>query len=372
MLVLGIESSCDETAGAIVEEGCRVLSNVVASQEALHRKFGGVVPELASRAHVERLVPVLDETVRRAGVSLSQVDAVAVTNSPGLIGALLTGLTAAKTLALVLGRPLVAVNHVYAHCYAIHLVDDERGESEQCKATRQLAASPSPDAQTRAPEQRPTASYPLISLIVSGGHTAIFLCRSVTDVELLGSTTDDAAGEAFDKVAKILGLGYPGGPAIERAARGGSRSAVRFPRSFGDADDLDFSFSGIKTAVLYHCRGQDARSTEPLGLSPERIADIAASFQEAVVEVLVTKTFRAAELCRLRQVVVGGGVACNNRLREAFLERAAGRFEVLFPAKKYCTDNAAMVAGLGYHLLKTGAPAPLDVDAIPQLLRSTA
>lgn len=338
MLLLGIESSCDETAGAVVRDGRWVLSNVVASQEKLHRKFGGVVPEIASRAHIERFVPVISEALRRASVGLEEVDGIAVTTTPGLIGALLTGLTGAKALALVAEKPLVSVNHIYAHCYAIHLDNPE------------------------------PPSYPYVALVASGGHTAIFLCRDEVEIELLGSTTDDAGGEAFDKVAKILGLGYPGGPAIERSARSGNPSAINFPRSLMDSDDFDFSFSGLKTAVLYHCYGQDASSKRKV--PEEEIPDISASFQEAVVEVLVEKTLRAGREMSVRGIVVGGGVACNRRLRELFLERAGDEFQVHFPPKKYCTDNACMIAGLGYHLLKRGIVAGLDVDAVPQLIRS--
>ena len=332
MKILGIETSCDETCAAVVEDGRRVLSNVVASQVEIHRRYGGVVPEVASRAHIEALVPVVTEALR--DVAPSDVGAVAVVNRPGLIGSLLLGLTAAKTLAWVRGVPLLAVNHVEAHIYAACL-------------------------------ERDALPFPCVSLIVSGGHTSLYHSTGPLEHRLLGATTDDAAGEAFDKVAALLDLGYPGGPAIDRTAERGNPRAVDFPRAWLAPDSFDFSFSGLKTAVLYHVRGKGAgakrRATR---LTAQETADVAASFQEAVVDVLVGKTLRAAEATGAGRVLLGGGVAANRRLRERLQQDAAAvGLEVLLPPMRFCTDNAAMVAGLGYHALKAGRTADLDVEA---------
>lgn len=331
--ILGIETSCDETAAAVVVDGVEVRSNIVASQIDLHRKYGGVVPEIASRAHVERLDVVIEEAMAVAGCSKDDLDGIAVTNRPGLIGALLIGVTAAKTLSWAWGKSLVAVDHVRAHAY-------------------------SPAVELDAPP------WPAVALVVSGGHTSLFRVDEPTSIEPLGATTDDAAGEAFDKVATILGLGYPGGPEIERVSHGGDSKAVDFPRTMLAPGSLDFSFSGIKTAVLYHVHGQGRTSGGLEKLSPRDIADIAASFQQAVVDVLVKKTMLAVTQTAMRTVVLGGGVAANNVLRTA-LSTACKERSVFFHAagQAYCTDNAAIVAGLGYHQLKTGGPAGLDLDA---------
>jgi len=341
MLILGVESSCDETACAVVEDGRRVLSSTVASQIELHARFGGVVPELASRAHIEAINTVMGEALDRAGVRREAIDAVAVTCEPGLIGSLLVGLMAAKTAALVLDRPLVGVNHVYAHAYAAAL-----------------------DAEP--------IEYPAAALVCSGGHTALYRCGSPLDLQLLGTTIDDAAGEAFDKVAHILKLGFPGGPVIDKVARSGNPQAVKFPRPLLSGQSLDFSFSGVKTAVLYHVNGvpggrrnQDDR--RPRGIetfSPQEVADVAASFQAAVVDVLRTKLRRAARLTAARTLVIGGGVAANSALRAAASELADKLHCTLrMPPMKYCVDNAAMIAGLGYHLLGAGRLADLDLEA---------
>lgn len=332
-IILGIETSCDETAAAVVVDGRDVRSNVVASQVDLHRKYGGVVPEIASRAHIERLDAVIEEALTVAGADLHGIDAIAVTNRPGLVGALLIGVTAAKTLSWALGKPLVAVDHIHAHAYSPAI---------------ELADSP----------------WPALALIVSGGHTSLFKVDSPTAITLLGATTDDAAGEAFDKVATILGLPYPGGPSIERTARVGNPSAVQFPRTMLGPDSLDFSFSGVKTAVLYHVHGHGKTSGGLEKLSPQQIADIAASFQQSVIDVLVDKTMFAVAKTDLSNVLLGGGVAANKPLREA-LARACLERRLRFHAAKmaYCTDNAAMIAALGYHLLQAGQAAPLDLEA---------
>ena len=334
MKILGIETSCDETCAAVVSDGRRVLSSVVATQVEIHRKYGGVVPEIASRAHVEALVPVVAEALQEAGTAADGIDAVAVVHRPGLIGSLLLGLVAAKTLAWLRGVPLVGVNHIEGHIYAACL-------------------------------EREVLPFPCVSLIVSGGHTSLYRSEGPADHRLLGATTDDAAGEAFDKVASLLGLEYPGGPSVDRAAEGGNPKAVPFPRSWLGPDSFDFSFSGLKTAVLYHVRGKGAEAKRrATRLSDQETADVAASFQEAVVDVLVGKTLRAAEASGVDRVIVGGGVAANRRLR-ARLQEEAGRagLEVLLPAMRFCTDNAAMVAGLAYHYARAGRFADLDLEA---------
>jgi N6-L-threonylcarbamoyladenine synthase len=330
---LAIESSCDETAAAVFTEDLAILSSVIASQTDLHARFGGVVPEVAARAHLQRLLPVIDEALRKAGVSLGQVDAVAVHNTPGLVGALLVGVSCAKMLAVSLGVPLISVNHIAAHVYACRL-----------SAGRDI--------------------FPCIGLVVSGGHTCLFHCRAALDFELLGATLDDAAGEAFDKVASILGLGFPGGPAVEREAAGGNPEAFRFPRSFLHDPRLEFSFSGLKTAVLYTAYGQDLSRHVPPPTGQQR-ADLAASFQQAVVEVLVEKSRQALRRTGLKRLAVGGGVAANRSLRGA-LERMAAEegSELFIPPLSLCTDNAAMAA-LAVEKWRRQEFAPLDLDAIP-------
>jgi len=337
MKILGIETSCDDTAAAVVEDGTRILSNVVSSQDELHGRFGGVVPEVACRAHIESILPVVHRALELAGVSLRHLDAVAVTTRPGLIGALLVGVTAAKALSWALEVPLIAVDHLEAHIYGAWLGGGE-------------------------------PRLPAVSLVVSGGHTSLYLTRGPVCHELLGATVDDAAGEAFDKVANILHLGFPGGPAIERAAREGDCHAVELPRAWLDRESLDFSFSGLKTAVLYHCVGKNASRDDiaRARYSPQFVADVAASFQEAVVEVLVRKTCLAAELTGAAGVILGGGVGANAALRERLASEAARRgLAVRLTPRRLCRDNAAIVAGLGYHLHAAGRVASLAVEAEP-------
>jgi N6-L-threonylcarbamoyladenine synthase len=345
IVLLALETTCDET-GAAVLEGPRppavgvpaIRSSVIASQFDLHERFGGVVPEIASRAHVRQILPVIDEALRRAGVTLDDLGAVAVATRPGLVGALVVGLTAAKALALALDLPLIAVDHLEGHLYACQLAHPAR------------------------------TVYPCVGLVVSGGHTSLYACRGPIDAEVLGGTTDDAAGEAFDKVAGLLGLGYPGGPEIERAARGGNPSSHAFPRSYLRDDRLAFSFSGLKTAVLYALRGQDARTTGG-PVPPGVVADVAASFQEAVVDVLVAKTRQALARTGMRRLGVGGGVAANARFRERIAAMAdeAG-VELFIPPLSLCTDNAAM-AGIALAKLAAGQVADLDIDVTPGLVR---
>ncbi len=339
MHILTIETTCDETAAAVVRDDLTVLSSVVASQDELHQRFGGVVPEIASRAHVERILPVIDEAVRKAGVQLTDLDAVAVAVTPGLAGSLLVGLVAAKTLCVALDIPLVAVDHLQAHVYACRL-----------DAGRDV--------------------YPCIGMVVSGGHSSIFRCQTPIDVEHLGSTIDDAAGEAFDKVASMLSLPYPGGPSIQKAAQRGDRAAYRFPRSFlDDRERLDFSFSGLKTAVRYQLVGPGRVDFSQLELSDQQVADLAASFQEAVVDCLVGKAVLALEKTGLRRLCVGGGVACNARLRERLEAESQSRgFELFIPPLKLCTDNAVMGA-IAIEQLRAGKTSPLDTDVQPGLVR---
>ncbi len=337
-LLLALETSCDETAAAVVHRDRRVLSNVVATQHELHERYGGVVPEIASRAHLERMLPVIDEALRQADVRLSDIGAVAVATHPGLVGSLLVGLTAAKSLALACHVPLVTVNHVAAHLYA-------------CR----MAAGPD--------------VFPAVGFVASGGHTHLFDCASAVELKLLGCTLDDAAGEAFDKVAQILGLDYPGGPRIERLARAGNPRAFMFARTFLNDSRLQFSFSGLKTAVLYAARGIPGSREAPIEMSAQRAADLAASFQAAAVDVLVGKCAQALNQTGRTTLCVGGGVAANGVLRQALTEMAAKRgARLVIAPRELCTDNAAM-GGLGWELFERGLLSPLDVDVTPGLMR---
>jgi len=337
MKLLILESTCDETAAAVVTDSLEVLSSVVASQEHLHERYGGVVPEIASRAHVERILPVIDETLTRANLTIGQIDAVAVANTPGLAGSLLVGLAAAKALCLALDKPLVAVNHLQAHIYACRI-------------------SAGHDV------------FPCLGLIVSGGHTSLYRCATPLDFELLGGTIDDAAGEAFDKVASLLGLPFPGGPAIDPIARQGNRSAFALPRPLVDTDRLDFSFSGLKTAVRYRIQPPGAApSDKPLDAAT--VADLAASFQEAVVDCIIAKALLAVQRTGIRVLCVGGGVSANGRLRERLEEEMRRRDIALYiPPLRLCTDNAVMGA-IAVERLKAGLVESLDLDVYPGLVR---
>lgn len=331
--ILGIETSCDETAAAVVRNGREVLSSVVASQTKLHEKYGGVVPEIASRAHLENILPVVRQALEKAGVTSENIDAVAIANQPGLAIALMVGVTAAKTLAFMWQKPLVAINHLHAHLQSAMIAAEH-------------------------------IELPAVALIVSGGHTSLYEADSPLDLKLLGSTIDDAAGEAFDKVATILGLPYPGGPSIEKAARTGNPKAIDFPRSLMRKESLDFSFSGLKTAVLYYCQGQDMKGENRVRqMSEQDIADIAASFQQAAVDTLVTKTKRAAKQTHAKTVLMGGGVAANTALREAMLAMCEkNKLTLLVAPKPLCTDNAVMVASLAYYKYAAGQFAGLDLE----------
>ncbi len=336
--ILCIETTCDETAAAVVGDGPTVLGEVVASQDALHQRFGGVVPEIASRAHLERILPVIDEALRRAQLTLDQIDAVAVANTPGLAGSLLVGLVAAKTLCAAAGKPLIAINHLQAHIYACRIA-----------AGREV--------------------FPCVGLIVSGGHTSLFRCSSPLEFEYLGGTIDDAAGEAFDKVAQMLGLPFPGGPSIQKAAASGNPRAFAFPRALIDEPRLDFSFSGLKTAVRYQLVGPGKPDFSSLNLPPQFVADIAASFQEAVVDCLVAKAMQALRASGLSTLCVGGGVAANARFRERLQFEAERRgISLVIAPLKLCTDNAVMGA-IALERLRAGLIETLDLDAFPGLIR---
>lgn len=325
MKILGIETSCDETAIGVVQDGSHMLSSVVASQVELHATYGGVVPELASREHVGAIIPVLDEALSRAGCTMGEIDGVAATYGPGLAGALLVGWNFAKALAFAHAKPLIPVNHLEGHIYAAWLDREEQAE------------------------------FPALVLIVSGGHSDVVLMEAHGQYRRLGQTVDDAAGEAFDKVARLLGLGFPGGPAIDRLARDAPKASLKLPRAKLDRP-YDFSFSGLKTKVQQIVRGED----------PPDTAELAAAFQESVVDSLVTKAVAAADDHEVRQVILSGGVAANSALRVELAERA--RMPVLVPPPALCTDNGAMIAACGYYRLQSGDVARLDADVAPGLV----
>jgi N6-L-threonylcarbamoyladenine synthase len=328
MLVLGLETSCDETAAAVVEDGRRALSDVVSTQVDIHRRWGGVVPELASRNHVVQVLPVVDEALARAGVALGGLDLIAVTAGPGLLGALLVGLQTARSLGAATGLPVVGVNHLEGHLLAIRLLED-------------------------APEP------PFLGLVVSGGHTSLYLVEAFGQYRRLGSTRDDAAGEAYDKVGRLLGLPYPAGAPIDALAQRGNPRAIRFPRAMNAPEEVDWSFSGLKTAVRAHLQKHGV----PEG---QALADLCASFQEAVADTLSRKAVAAARRLAVPQLVLCGGVAANSRLRSLTVERAAERdIRVFLPPPRLCTDNGAMVAVAGYEALRRGQRpgAGLSVDA---------
>jgi len=334
MRILAIETSCDDTSAAVVLNGRKILSNVVSSQVDVHQKYGGVVPELASRKHIEMIVPIVSEALKRAGITLREVNGIAVTHGPGLVGSILVGLSFAKSIAFATGIPFVGVNHLEAHLSAAFLKE-------------------------RVPR------FPYIGLVVSGGHTALFRVDGFGNYKLLGQTRDDAAGEAFDKVAKLLGLGYPGGPVIDQLSKEGNPKAIRFPRASLGKDSLDFSFSGLKTAVVNYMKNHP----EPLGGYPQSfICDIVSSFQEAVIDVLIKKTFQAVGQQGVKRVVISGGVAANYLLRQRMEQEALNqKITIYIPSPNLCTDNAAMVGVVGYEYLKRGIRSDLSLNAFSNL-----
>ncbi len=327
MNILGIETSCDDTAAAVVEDGKIILSNVISSQNEFHAKYGGIVPEIASRKHVELILYVIQDALDTAGVRFQEIEAIAVTNRPGLVGSLLVGLSAAKSIAYCYEKPLIGVDHILGHVYANFF-------------------------------EHPDLGLPHVSLTVSGGHTLIMYVTSPTHYEILGHTVDDAVGEAYDKIAKFLGLGFPGGPVIDRMAKTGNPDVIPFPSPLIHSKDLDFSFSGLKTAVIRYVTEQQSTGQEI------NYADVVASFQQAAIKVLVKKVLQAAEEKQVSAITLSGGVAANSALRETLIREAQqGGFKIYYPPLILCTDNAAMIAGVAYHLFQEGVRHGLDLGA---------
>jgi N6-L-threonylcarbamoyladenine synthase len=331
-IILGIETSCDETAAAVVEDGNKILSHVVLSQIDIHHKYGGVVPEIASRAHLNTIIPIVQETMDSAQCQYQDIDAIALVNGPGLVGSLLVGLTIGKSIGFTYRKPLMAVNHLHAHIYASFLENWD-------------------------------ITFPLVALVVSGGHTDLFYMPEPGKYEWLGKTYDDAAGEAFDKVGKVLGLGYPAGPEIDKLAQQGNPKAIEFPRPYLEEYGADFSFSGLKTAVIYYLK------KHPIGPNQASLADICASFQQAVIDVLVKKTMEIAIVKQVKGIIVSGGVAANSGLRTQMVNAVKQNgLSLWIPSPKYCTDNAAMVAAAGYYQIQAGYPySGLDLNAVANL-----
>lgn len=350
MNILGIETSCDETAASVVQDGCFVLSNIITSSLKEHAKYGGIIPEIASRRQLECINPVVDTALKKAGLTLKEIDAIAVTQSPGLIGSLLVGTSFARSLAFAIQKPLIPVNHIEAHLYANFLINRKTRvrHSEPAERAKNLTKRSFPFAKLRVRTTNQLPRLPVVGLVVSGGHSALYSIKNFSHFELIGRTRDDAAGEAFDKVARILALGYPGGPAIDKLAQQVKSTPVTFPCATLPGTN-DFSFSGIKTAVLNYTRNRDGRSTATQ-------AQICRAFQRSVVSVLVEKSMLCCEKCKSKTLVIGGGVAANSYLRaELFKSAKEHSIKVFIPEFEFCLDNAAMIAGLGYHLKKNGA-----------------
>ncbi len=372
MKILSIETSCDETSAAIIKDGNEILSNLVASQVEFHKKYGGVVPEISSRKHVEVLHPLVEEALDKAKVKFKDLDAIAVTYGPGLVGSLLVGLCAAKGYAYSLGIPLIGVNHIEGHIYANFLKPETRDPRLETKK----------QSHESGVRSRESITFPFLCLVVSGGHTTIVLVKDHGKYETLGKTRDDAAGEAFDKVARFLGLGFPGGPIIDKIAKEGDPHAVEFPRAMlGEGYGYDFSFSGIKTAVVYYVKrytvarletSDAGRKTIPVAqpqpLDDKQIRDIAASFQKAVVDTLVEKTIKAAADKKVKTIALAGGVAANSLLRNELKRKAKKHgISVIIPPKEFCTDNAAMIGCVGYYRLKRGEKSNLGLIPVSTL-----
>lgn len=338
MLVLGIESTCDETACAVVQDGRFILSNVVASQIDLHQEYGGVVPELACRRHIDLMMPVLDQALAQAQVNLKDIDLIAVAHGPGLIGALLIGLNTAKALSLALQKPFIGVNHVEAHLYAALM------------------------------SQEAPVPFPCLGVVLSGGHTALVLIKELGIYELIGQTVDDAIGEAFDKVAKMLSLPYPGGPQIERLALKGDSHRYPFKAGQVKGHPLDFSFSGLKTAVLYTLKGQNSQNPLPIELLEQDKCDVAASFQRAALEDVVKKTLITADQNQVQTIIFGGGVTNNQALRQLFAKESNGKYQLVWPSFGLSLDNAAMIAGLGYYRYQIqGRGDPIELEPLVRI-----
>jgi len=348
-LILTLESTCDETAAALIDGQLNVLGSCIASQDSLHRPFRGVVPEIAARAHVERLLPVLETTLKQAGFWLEDLDAIAVATTPGLANSLLVGLVAAKTLAIVLDRPLIGINHLHAHVFACQFVENEGSGAANGVLNRGI--------------------YPCVGMIVSGGHSHLYHYRSPLDSRLLGGTIDDAAGEAFDKVAAMLNLGFPGGPAVSLAAEKGDPKAFRFPRSYWNEPEIRFSFSGLKTAVRYAIAGPGSVDFSSLNLSAETVANVAASFEQAVVDVLVHKAIQATGQTGESTLCLGGGVAANRRLRSQLAQACSENgIRLIIAPLELCTDNAVMGA-IALEHFRAGLFSDLEIDIQPGLVR---
>ena len=350
MLVLAIETSCDETSAAVIKDGTKILSNIISSQVEFHKKYGGIVPEIAARKHIEVISPIIKEALETAKVNFKDLDAVAVTYGPGLVGSLIVGICAAKAIAYALDIPFIGVNHLEAHIYANFLTSNIQPQTSKpaCRQAGQIS--------------NPKPQFPFICLLVSGGHTMLILVEEHGKYKTLGRTRDDAAGEAFDKVARFLGLGYPGGPIIDKLAKEGNPAAIKFTRPMID-DGYDFSFSGIKTAVVNYIGKQETAT-----FSRRFLADLVASFQQAIVDVLVEKSIRAAKEFNCQTVALAGGVSANSRLREDLSKKGRGQgLGVIIPPHSLCTDNAAMVGCAAYYQLKQGRTSDLKLQAVASL-----